>query len=270
MAFGLWDSWESDALVLDRAEGIYADPDKVRRLNHVGRWFRSRGPLNIPRSPQGRPVIIQAGSSGRGRTFATRWSEVIFALQPNIQRMIKFRADVDEALDAQHRPRSATRVLMSVMPFVGQSRSEATEARDLHDSLVNPLVGLSTLAGHANADLSTLSLDADVEQVQASGSQGNLAALKSIAGGRPLTIAEAGRSVMCPRLVGTPGDIADELSDILQSGATDGFVISPAFLPETFADFVDHVVPILQRRKLLRTEYTGTTLREHLAEEYAE
>ena len=87
VAFGLWDSWEPDALVLDRASGIYADPDKVHYLNHRGRWFQSRGPLNIPRSPQGRPVIIQAGSSGRGKAFAARWSEVIFALQPNLERM---------------------------------------------------------------------------------------------------------------------------------------------------------------------------------------
>ena len=151
------------------------------------------------------------------------------------------------------------------------SRGAAEEARDLHDSLVNPLVGLSTLAGHANADLSVFSLESSVEHVQATGSQGNLAALKSIASGEPITIAEAGRiygrGVMCPRLVGTPEDIADELSDILQTGAADGFVISPAFLPDTFADFVDLVVPILQRRRLMRQDYTGRTLRDRLAED---
>ncbi|WP_430912948.1 LLM class flavin-dependent oxidoreductase [Methylobacterium sp. sgz302541] len=270
VAFKLWDSWEPDALVLDRERGIYADPAKVHHINHEGAWFRSRGPLNIPRSPQGRPVIIQAGSSGRGKAFAARWSEVIFALQPNVERMRVFKADVAASLAAQGRPPNATKVMMAVMPFIAQSRAEAEDLRDLHDSLVDPLVGLSTLAGHANADLSTLPLDANVESIQASGSQGNLAALKSIAAGEPITIGDAGRiygrGVMCPRLVGTAQDIADELADILHSGAADGFVISPAFLPDTFADFVDQVVPLLQARGLVRRDYAGATLRDHLAE----
>lgn len=270
VVFKLWDSWEPDALVLDRARGIYADPAKVHHIDHVGPWFRTRGPLNIPRSPQGRPVIIQAGSSGRGKTLAARWSEIIFALQPNLDRMRAFRADVDASLAAQGRPEGATKVMMAVMPFIGQSRAEAGEQRDLHDSLVDPLVGLSTLAGHANADLSSLPLDADVASIQESGgSQGNIAALKSIAQGRPTTIADAGRiygrGVMCPRLVGTPQDVADELADVLQTGAADGFVVSPAFLPDTFLDFVEKVVPLLQARGLLRREYAGRTLRDHLA-----
>ncbi|MBP1178065.1 LLM class flavin-dependent oxidoreductase [Methylobacterium sp. PvR107] len=271
VAFKLWDSWEPDALVLDRARGIYADPDKVHHINHEGAWFRSRGPLNIPRSPQGRPVIIQAGSSGRGKAFAARWSEVIFALQPNLERMRVFKADVEASLAAQGRSPNSAKVMMAVMPFIANSRAEAEDLRDLHDSLVNPLVGLSTLAGHANTDLSTLPLDANVESIQASGSQGNLAALKSIAEGEPITIADAGRiygrGVMCPRLVGTARDIADELADVLHSGAADGFVISPAFLPDTFADFVGQVVPLLQERGLLRRDYAGATLRDHLAEQ---
>ena len=269
-AFDLWDSWEVDALVLDRAAGIYADPGKVHRIDRAGRWFSARGPLNIPRSPQGRPVVIQAGSSGRGRAFAARWSEVIFALQPNLERMRAFHADVCASLEAQGRPPHATKVLMSVMPFVGRSRAEAEDARDLHDSLVDPRVGLSTLSGHANADLSTLALADTVDAIQTSGSQGNLAALKSIAGGRPITVAEAGRiygrGVMCPRLAGTADDIADELADILGTGVVDGFVISPAFLPDTFADFVDAVVPILRERRLVRSAYAGRFLRDHLAE----
>ncbi len=268
VAFKLWDSWEPDALVLDREEGIYADPDKVHYLNHQGRWFQSRGPLNIPQSPQGHPVVIQAGSSGRGKAFAARWSEVIFALQPNLERMRIFTADVRAALANAGRPEDASRILMSIMPFIGESRAEAEDKRDLHDSLVDPLVGLSTLGAHTNADFSDLPLDADVEAVQSSGSQGNLAALKSIAAGKSISIADAGRiygrGVMCPRLVGTAKDVADEMAEIVTSGAADGFVISPAFLPETFDDFVDGVVPILQDKGLFRREYEGRTLRDHL------
>jgi FMN-dependent oxidoreductase (nitrilotriacetate monooxygenase family) len=268
VAFGLWNSWDADALVLDREKGIYADPDKVHYLNHRGRWFQSRGPLNIPRSPQGRPVVIQAGSSGRGKAFAARWSEVIFALQPTLERMRKFRTEVCEALSAANRPPGASKVLMAMMPFVGESRSEAEEKRDRHDALVDPLVGLSTLAAHANNDFSDLALDASVESVQSSGSQGNLAALKSIAAGQSITIADAGRiygrGVMCPRFVGTANDIAEQMADIVASGAADGFVVSPAFLPDTFEDFVSSVVPILQQRGVLRQEYQGGTLRDHL------
>lgn len=268
VAFGLWDSWDSDALVLDRESGIYADPDKVRYLNHRGRWFQSRGPLNIPRSPQGRPVIIQAGSSGRGKAFAARWSEVIFALQPSLERMRAFKADVAAALVDAGRAPDASKVMMAMMPFIGDSRSEAEEKRDLHDSLVNPLVGLSTLAAHTNADFSHFRSEESIESIQSSGSQGNLAALKSIAAGKPITIADAGRiygqGVMCPRLVGTASDVAEEMAEIVTSGAADGFVISPAFLPDTFEDFVGKVVPILQEKGLFRSDYEAGTLRDHL------
>jgi len=268
VAFGLWNTWDRDALVLDRKNGVYADPDKVHYLNHKGRWFQSRGPLNIPQSPQGRPVIIQAGSSGRGKVFAARWSEVIFALQPNLERMRVFRNDVAQALVDAGRAPDASKVMMAIMPFIGESRAEAEEKRDLHDKLVNPLVGLSTLAAHANADFSHFSLDETVESIQSSGSQGNLAALKSIAAGKSMTIADAGRiygrGVMCPRLVGTAKDVAEEMAEIVTSGAADGFVVSPAFLPDTFEDFVGKVVPILQEKGLFRTEYEGHSLRDHL------
>lgn len=268
VAFGLWNTWEKDALILDRENGIYADPEKVHYLNHKGRWFQSRGPLNIPQSPQGRPVIIQAGSSGRGKAFAARWSDVIFALQPNLERMRAFRADISQALVGAGRGPDASKVMMAIMPFVGESRAEAEEKLALHDSLVDPVVGLSTLAAHANADFSHFSLDEAVESIQSSGSQGNLAALKSIAAGKSITIGDAGRiygqGVMCPRLVGTAKDVAEEMAEIVISRAADGFVVSPAFLPDTFENFVGKVVPILQEKGLFRTEYEGNTLRDHL------
>ncbi|MEP9366730.1 LLM class flavin-dependent oxidoreductase [Xanthobacter sp. VNH20] len=270
VAFKLWDSWEDGALVLDRAKGIYANPDKVHYVNHHGKWFQSRGPLNIPRSPQGRPVIIQAGSSGRGKAFAARWSEVIFALQPNRERMGAFTRDVRAALEAAGRAPDASKVLMAVMPFIGRTRAEAEEKRDLHDSLIDPRVGLSTLAAHANADFSGLPLDARVDEIAVSGSQGNFAALRSITPDGSMTIAEAGgvygRGVMCPRIVGTAQDVADELTEIVASGLADGFVISPAFLPDTFDDFVDGVVPLLQARGALRQDYASGSLRDRLTQ----
>ncbi|QRG09682.1 LLM class flavin-dependent oxidoreductase [Xanthobacter dioxanivorans] len=270
LAFKLWDSWDEDALVLDRAAGIYADPDKVHYANHQGKWFQSRGPLNIPRSPQGRPVIVQAGSSGRGKAFAARWSDIIFALQPNLERMRAFKTDVAAALEAAGRPRGASKVLMAIMPFIGATRTEAEAKQALHDSLADPVAGLSTLAAHANTDFSGLPMDATVKEIAASGSQGNLAALRSITPDGGMTIAEAGgvyaRGVMCPRAVGTAQEVADQLIAIIDSGAADGFVISPAFLPDTFEDFVTQVVPLLQSRGYLRRGYAGGHLRDLLAE----
>jgi len=270
LAFKLWDSWDDDALVLDRAAGIYADPDKVHYANHQGKWFQSRGPLNIPRSPQGRPVIVQAGSSGRGKAFAARWSDIIFALQPNLERMRAFKADVAGALEAAGRPPGASKVLMAIMPFIGATRAQAEEKQALHDSLADPVAGLSTLAAHANTDFSGLPMDATVKEIAASGSQGNLAALRSITPDGGMTIAEAGgvyaRGVMCPRAVGTAQEVADQLIAIIDSGAADGFVVSPAFLPDTFEDFVTQVVPLLQARGYLRLGYAGGHLRDLLAE----
>jgi FMN-dependent oxidoreductase (nitrilotriacetate monooxygenase family) len=262
VTFKLWESWDKDALVLDRAAGIYADPSKVHYVDYKGSYFQSRGPLNIPRSPQGRPVIIQAGSSGRGKAFAARWSEVIFALQPSLTRMQAYMKDVHAAL--------AAKVLMAVMPFIGATHAEAEAKRDLHDSLVDPRVGLSTLAAHANADFSDLPLDANVNDIADTGSQGNLAALRSIAGDGTMTISEAGRiygsRVMCPRVIGTPEDVADHLISIVDSGAADGFVISPAFLPDTFEDFVRDVTPILKARGYLPSQSGESTLRDRLGQ----
>jgi FMN-dependent oxidoreductase (nitrilotriacetate monooxygenase family) len=268
LAFELWESWEPDALVLDREQGIYADPAKVHYVNFRSKWFQVRGPLNMPRSPQGRPVIIQAGSSGRGKMFAARWSEVIFGLQPTLKRMKGFTDDIRTELDKAGRAPTASKVLMAIMPFIGATRSEAGEKRDLHDSLVDPHVGLSTLAAHTNSDIGDLPLDATVNEIESTGSRGNMAALRSIASDGGMTIAEAGRvygrGVMCPRSVGSAKDVAEELISIIDGEVADGFVLSPAFLPDTFKDFVDHVVPILQASGRLRKDYTGTTLRERL------
>lgn len=268
VAFKLWDSWEPDALVLDKAAGLYADPAKIHYVDHAGRYFRARGPLNIPASPQGRPVIIQAGSSDRGRSFAGKWAEVIFNLSPDAAAMQRFTTGVREALAQAGRGPDACKVLPAVMPFVATTRQEAEDKRDLHNSLIHPLVGLSTLSGHANVDFSAYALDAQVDELRGSGTQGNLAIVSRLARERGMTMADIGRlygqSVVVPQICGTGEEVAAELAAIFQSGASDGFVISPAFLPDSFEDFVTLVVPHLQARGLFRTAYRGRTLRENL------
>lgn len=268
LAFKLWDSWAPDALILDRERGLYADPAKVHYVNHQGRYFKARGPLNIPASPQGRPVIIQAGSSDRGRSFAGKWAEVIFTLAPDQAARRRFTDSIRASLVEAGRAPDSCKVLPAIMPFIGKTRAEAEARRDLHNSLVSPQVGLSTLAGHANIDLAGYPLDAPVDELRGSGTQGNLAMVSRIARERRMTLADVGReygqSVMVPQICGTGGEVAEELADIFLSGACDGFVILPAFLPETYRDFVAEVVPHLQERGVFRKAYGPGTLRDRL------
>ena len=172
LTFALWDSWQPGALLLDREAGLYADPDRIQRVEHEGRFFRCRGPLNIPRSPQGRPVIIQAGSSARGQDFAARWAEIVFSIQPDLPRMRRFYTDLKERAVRQGREPAAVKVLTAVMPFVAASRAEAEAARDAHNALIHPEVGLSTLSSHMNFDFSRLPLDAPVAELAGRGHAG--------------------------------------------------------------------------------------------------
>jgi FMN-dependent oxidoreductase (nitrilotriacetate monooxygenase family) len=265
----LWQSWQPEALLFDRQQGILADPDQVDYVHHQGRWFHSRGPLNVPRSPQGHPVIIQAGSSGRGREFAARWAEVIFTIQPSLELAQQFYKDMKSRLVAAGRSPDSCKILLAVMPFVGETTAIAQDKQAEHNQLVQPLVGLSTLSNHLNYDFSRHDPDkpiADLNIQDIQGMRGIYDLITHLSESESLTLAEVGRrygaSVLVPQLVGTAAEIADQLEAFLPG--CDGFMISPACLPTAFEEFVEFVVPELQRRHLFRTEYTGTTLRDHL------
>jgi FMN-dependent oxidoreductase (nitrilotriacetate monooxygenase family) len=269
LTYKFWRSWEADALVLDKARGIYANPGRVHYVNHAGRWFRARGPLNIPHMPQTRPVIIQAGSSGRGKAFAARWADVIFTIQQTQEQTKRFYDDVKAQLPGFGRRREDCKILTAIMPFVAGTRTEAERKRDEHNALIHPLVGLSTLSSHSNVDFSTRRPEEPIAHVQATGTQGLFAAVMRLTHEQGLTLADIGtlygRSVLVPQIAGTAAEIADFMQAILEAEASDGFVISPAFLPDSFEEFVDQVVPELQRREIFRKEYTGRRLRDHLA-----
>jgi FMN-dependent oxidoreductase (nitrilotriacetate monooxygenase family) len=268
LTFKLWDSWDSEALVLDKERGIYADPSHVRYVNHEGAWFKSRGPLNIPRTPQGRPVVIQAGSSGRGRAFAARWAEVVFTIQQEPHQMKAFYDDVKAQVEGHGRKRDSCKILTAVMPFVASSRAEAERKRDRHNELVHPLVGLSTLSSHSNIDFSRYPTGEPVANVQARGTQGLFKQVAAFSQEQQLTLADVGaiygRGVLVPQIAGTAADVADYMQAVIESGGSDGFVISPAFVPDSLAEFVDEVVPELQRRGIFRRDYAGSRLRDHL------
>jgi FMN-dependent oxidoreductase (nitrilotriacetate monooxygenase family) len=269
---GLWDTWEDGAVVGDRAAGVFADPEKVHTLDHRGKHYQSRGPLTVPRTPQGRPVIIQAGSSGRGREFAARWAELVFVNDHTLASAQAHYADQKAKVADAGRDPDQVKVLPLVYAVVGRSEDEAAEqARMLYDDLVDPMAALVLVSEATNVDFAPYQLDEPLPEElirSVSGMQGYIAGVRQHIGDRPVTLRDlaAHRATLrqSPAFVGTGPQVADQLEHWFASGACDGFVLAATHLPGTFEDFVEHVVPELQARGLFRNRYTGTTLRDHL------
>jgi FMN-dependent oxidoreductase (nitrilotriacetate monooxygenase family) len=267
----LWDTWEDDALVLDRAGGVFADPSKVHELGHQGRWFNVQGPLTVPRSPQGRPVLLQAGSSGRGREFAARWAELIFTGDPDIDIARSHYKDQKERVGAAGRDPASVKMLPMVYTVVGETRAHAEEREQifLHD-LVDPMASLTLLSELMNHDFSDMSLDDPItdELVESvSGIRGLVQNLRAHIGGTVTLGDLAGHRATLlqgPRFVGTGAEVADQMEEWLESEACDGFVIAATHSPGAYEDVVRMVVPELQRRGVFRDRYAGDTLRETL------
>jgi FMN-dependent oxidoreductase (nitrilotriacetate monooxygenase family) len=268
---GLWDSWEDEALVLDRAGGVFADSGKVHELNYAGKWFRVRGPLTVPRSPQGRPVLLQAGSSGRGRDFAARWAEVIFTGDPGMEVARDHYKDQKARIGEDGRDPDSVKILPMAYTVVGESTAQAQEREQmfLHD-FVDPMASLTLLSELMNYDFSGLALDAPITDEiidSVSGIRGLVQNLRSHIGGT-VTLADlAGHRATLlqgPRFVGTGSEVADQMDEWFTCGACDGFVIAATHSPGAYEEMVRLVVPELQRRRLFRDHYSGTTLRENL------
>ncbi|MPY95602.1 MAG: NtaA/DmoA family FMN-dependent monooxygenase [Acidimicrobiia bacterium] len=264
---GLWRSWEPDAVVEDVDAGVFADPSRVHPIDHAGEYFRSRGPLNVTRSPQTGPAIIQAGASERGRAFAGRHAEAIFAIGRDASDAAVYYDRVkSEVVDSGRDPDSC-KVLFGLQPFVAPTESLARERLEEHNELVPLEGGLTILSGHLGRDFSQDDPDAPLPHFEAGGSHGILAMYES--GDRPApTLAEVaiwhGRSVGLPQVAGTAEQVADWLEAYLATAGGDGFMLSAYHAHGAVAEFVDLVVPVLQERGQFRREYTGTTLREHL------
>src|SRR4051812_15180826 len=270
----LWDSWEDDAVLVDRASGHYLDQDKIHRIDHVGRFLKVRGPLNAPRTPQGRPVYIQAGSSNEGRAFAARNAEAIFTAHQTIADARAFYDDIKTKAVGFGRNPDHVKVLPGISPFIADTAAEAEELYSYFNELTVPAYGLAQLEKMAGIDLGHLELDAPVP-VEVFGGSGNVLdnnrsrrqvvaniverdnptlrqLLHRLAGGR-------GHNVVH----GTPVQVADTIQEWFENGAADGFNVMPPLYPQLLDAFTSQVVPILQDRGLFRTDYTGTTLREH-------
>lgn len=264
--FALWNSWDADAFVLDKAAGILADPAKVHYANYEGRWIKTRGPLSIPRSPQGHPVIMQAGSSDRGREFAARWAEVVFTIQRGHEEMREFYQDLKSRMEACGRAPSECTVLPAISVVLGETEGIANERADYLNSLIDPELSVATSSSGLGADLAKLKPGASLSDLQRNqGMKGAEQMLQQTMKAEGVSFTEAAKKRDVRReIVGTAGMVADRLQEIFEAGVCDGFVLAPTMFPGTFEQFCRSVVPELQRRGLFRTDYTGRTLRENL------
>lgn len=265
---GLWDSWADDAFISDVERGLYFDPARLHVLNHKGDYFSVRGPLNVARPIQGWPVIVQAGASDAGRQLAAEIAEVIFASARTIDEGQDFRADIRARMDRAGRNPDHMKVLPGCLVVVGETDAEARERRDRLDSLVHydsAIASLSIALGH---DASRFDPDQELPDIpETNASQSGRARVLALARREKLTVRQIAQRVGGYgglAMVGTAQTIADQMEAWFAAEACDGFNIMFPYLPMGLDDFVDRVVPELQRRGIYRREYEGRTLRENL------
>src|SRR5882757_264560 len=264
---GLWDSWEDDAFVRDKASGLYFRPEKLHSVNFHGKYLSAAGPLNVSRPVQGHPVVAQAGSSGVGRAFAARNADVIYTLQAELKHGKEFYAEVKEQVAEHGREPEHVKILPALILLVGHSQAHADEKLARLDGLVDPIVGMEGLTGVIKTDLSGFPLDGPVPEVPEtqSGSKTGQKYFLDLAKRDNLTVRQLMQvAARLGTVAGTANSIADTMQEWLEAGAADGFNITFADATESLDVFVDEVIPELQRRGLFRTEYRGTTLRENL------
>lgn len=269
VVLGHWDAWEDDAIVQDKASGLFAHPDKVHRLDHVGRYYRSRGPFTVPRSAQGHPVIIQAGQSGRGRRFGAQWGEVIFVVYPNIETGKREYAEFKAEVARCGREPEHIKIAHLVNTVAAATKAEAEDKWAAIEKLPLEIDALSLLSEALNFDFARKGMDeafTNQELAEMSGLQGIRDRVLRVK--RNPTVREfmqiSGRGRVHDPIVGGPKEVADGLERWFVEGACDGFVLSATHVPGAYEDFVSFVVPELQRRGLFRKDYAGTTLRQNL------
>lgn len=266
---GLWDSWADDAFIRDVEAGVYFDPAKMHILGHKGRYFSVRGPLNIARPIQGWPVIVQAGASEAGRQLAAETAEVIFSGHNNLTDAQRFYADVKSRMQAYGRSPDHLKILPGAFIVVGETLAAARAKKARLDSLVHPDSGVATLSVLLGHDVSRLDLDGPLPDIpESNASKSSWRKLIDMAKRDNMTVRQlaqiVGGSFGTLEMIGTPTLIADQMEEWLATEACDGFNVMFPYLPGGLDDFVDHVVPELQRRGLFRHEYEGKTLRDNL------
>lgn len=268
----LWDSWEDGAPVGDKAAGLWADSSRVHTVNHAGRYFRIQGPLDVPRPPQGHPLIVQAGSSEDGKDFAARYADAVFTAQQTLPEAQRFYADLKKKTAAVGRDPESIKVLPGIVPIIGSTEQEARRLEQRLDELIHPEHARKQLASVLRVSPESLPLDAQLPEDLPSedaieGAKSRYTLIVDLARRERLTVRQligrlgGGRGHRT--FSGTPEQVADAIQGWFEKGAADGFNIMPPVLPSGLDAFVDHVVPILRSRGLFRRSYSGTTLREH-------
>jgi len=272
VVLGHWNTWEDDALILDKANNRFADPAKVHRLDHMGRYFRSRGPFSVPRSPQGHPVLIQAGQSGRGQAFAAKWAEVVFVIYHSLEDAKKEYASFKAAVAAAGRDPAHVHVAPACYVCVGETEAAAQEKRAVIEATARDVDALVLLSEVLNYDFAIKPLDEPF-------SDGELAEL-SFQGFRDRVIRHSGKKNPTVRdfitvsgrgtvkeytmFCGSPRQVADQMEEWFTAPACDGFVLAASNMPGAYDDVVRSLVPELQRRGLFQKDYAGPTLRDNL------
>jgi FMN-dependent oxidoreductase (nitrilotriacetate monooxygenase family) len=266
---GLWNSWGDGVFIRNQSSGIYFDKEKLHTLDHEGEFFKVKGPINVPPSPQGEPVMVQAGASGDGRELAAETAEVIFGAQQTFEGAQEFYNDVKQRMLAYGRHPDSLKVMPGLLVCVAETHDEAVKKYDQLQDLIDPVTGLQLLSKRLDYDLSGYPIDGplpDIPRNKTSSTRVDL--FIEIAHRENLTIKDLYRRVAGARghyeVVGSPIEVVDMMERWVSGGACDGFNIMPPVFPSSLHEFVELVIPELQRRGLFRTSYSGTTLRENL------
>jgi FMN-dependent oxidoreductase (nitrilotriacetate monooxygenase family) len=268
----LWDSWEDDAIVADKSAGRWADTDRIHPIDHRGEFFKVRGPLNLPRSPQGRPLLVQAGSSQDGRAFAARYAEAIFTAQQTLADGQEFYRDIKRRAVSVGRDPDTLKILPGLVPVIGSTEAHAQALQQELDDAIIPAYGVARLSRTLEVPAELLELDAElpygeIKLAEVQGSQSRSQLVVGLARRDRLTVrqllARLGGGRGHRTFVGTPEQIADTIQQWFEQGAADGFNVMPPLLPSSLETFVDEVIPQLRDRGLFREGYEGSTLRDH-------
>ncbi|MDO9712648.1 LLM class flavin-dependent oxidoreductase [Paracraurococcus lichenis] len=264
---GLWDSWDEDALVNDKQTGIFFDPAKLHALNHVGKHFKVKGPLSVKRTPQGRPILVQAGASDQGIDIAAESADVVYSVSQDMEQGRAYYAKLKGRLARHGRSPDELLIMPGITHFIGATRQEAQDKYEKLNALVDPILGLSYLYGQMG-DLSGYDVDGPVPEPNNPQVRSIAKGLLELAHRENLTIRQLYTTIAAgfgTRLViGTPQDVVDDMEAWVEAGAADGFNLCPPYLPGGMDDFIQLALPELRRRGMFRTEYEGKTLRESL------
>lgn len=266
---GLWNSWDGDAFVRNRESGVYFDRAKMRALQHAGRHFRVKGPINVPPSPQGEPVMVQAGASEDGRALAAATAEVVFGAHASLESAQEYYADVKGRMRTIGRDPDSLKIMPGLTVYVGRTSAEAHAKLEELQDLIDPKTGLQLLSARLNYDLTGQDVDGPLPDVPRTGlSSSRVDLLIDLARRENLTIRQLYRRIAGARghmqAIGSVTEVADQMEHWVRERGCDGFNIMPPVYPGSLVDFVELVVPELQRRGLYRTRYEGTTLRANL------